>query len=389
MYKKYKGHFMHPRDYFPLGVAVGSSFCNRTQETSVLIDNITNGKHTLLMATRRYGKSSLALHALRLSKCPYVEIDFYMVTNEKIIESYILNGIVELIGKALGPVDKLLTSIKRYVKDLKPKIDIGTSIFKLELTSNVESDLASNVKEGLLLLEKLLEEKNKHAVLLMDEFQNVGIIAKGKGIEGAIRHVAQKTKHLTLIFSGSNRKLLKTMFEDETRPLYKLCWKITVKRIDIEHYQDHIQKAARLTWNQNLNDEVVNKILLLTERHPFYLNKLCDRLWTYYSDKLPVMSAVDSVWSEILDEEKSDAVKEISLLSLGQKVVLNQIAQGINLHLTSKQTMLELQMTSSSIITAIAGLEEKDIIEKIDDQYQIINPIVRFYAVKNRPYIPN
>lgn len=374
---------MRKRDYFPLGVAIGSSFCNRTQETSLLIDNIKNGKHTLLMATRRYGKSSLALHALEISKFPYVEIDFYMATNEKIIESYILNGVVELIGKALGPVDKLLTSIKRYVKDLKPKLDIGASIFKLELTSDIESDPASNVKEGLLLLERLLEEKNKHAVLLMDEFQNVGIIAEGKGIEGAIRHVAQKTKYLTFIFSGSNRKLLKTMFEDETRPLYKLCWKIAVKRIDVEHYQSHIQKAALLTWNKNLDDEALNKIILCTERHPFYLNKLCDRLWTYSKDKPPSIDDVTRAWLEILEEEKSDAIKEISLLSLGQKIILNEIAKGINHQLTSKQTILEVQMTSSSIITAIDGLEEKDMIEKQDDRYQLINPVVRFYALKN------
>jgi len=374
---------MRKRDYFPLGVAIGSSFCNRTQETSLLIDNIKNGKHTLLMATRRYGKSSLALHALEISKFPYVEIDFYMATNEKIIESYILNGVVELIGKSLGPVDKLLTSIKRYVKDLKPKLDIGASIFKLELTSDIESDPASNVKEGLLLLERLLEEKNKHAVLLMDEFQNVGIIAEGKGIEGAIRHVAQKTKYLTFIFSGSNRKLLKTMFEDETRPLYKLCWKIAVKRIDVEHYQSHIQKAALLTWNKNLDDESLNKIILCTERHPFYLNKLCDMLWTYSKDKPPSIDDVTRAWLEILEEEKSDAIKEISLLSLGQKIILNEIAKGINYQLTSKKTILEVQMTSSSIITAIDGLEEKDMIEKQDDRYQLINPVVRFYALKN------
>jgi len=113
------------------------------------------------------------------------------------------------------------------------------------------------------------------------------------------------------------------------------------------------------------------------------LNKLCDRLWTYYSEKPPLIGTVDEAWLEILNEEKSDAVKEISLLSLGQKAVLNQIAKGINLHLTSKQTMLELQMTSSSIITALEGLEEKDMIEKAGGQYQIINPVVRFYALKN------
>ena len=374
---------MRSRDFFPLGVATGSAFCNRHQETDILIENIKNGKHTLLIATRRYGKSSLALRALKLSKIPYCEIDFYMATSEKVIETYILNGVVDLIGKALGPVDKLLTSIKRIVKHLKPKLDIGTSIFKLELTSDNESDPATNVKEGLLLLEKLLEEKKKSAVLLLDEFQNVGILAQGAGIEAAIRHVAQKTKYLTLIFSGSNRKLLKTMFEDEARPLYKLCWKITVNRITAEHYQTHLQKAAKLAWNQELSDNIIDRIIFLTERHPFYLNKLCDRLWTYYSVKPPSMKDVNNAWLEILEEEKSDAIKEISLLSLGQKNVLHQIALGTNSKLTSKQTMLELQTTSSSIMTALEGLDEKDIIEKELDQYQVINPIVKFYALKN------
>lgn len=373
---------MRSRDYFPLGVAIGTAFCNRKHETNLLTENIKNGKHTLLIATRRYGKSSLALHALKLSKFPYIEIDFYMATNEKIIETYILNGVVDLIGKALGPVDKLLTSIKRSVKNLKPKINIGSSVFKLELTSGIESDPATNVKEGLLLLEKLLEEKEKHAVLLMDEFQNVGIIAQGKGIEGAIRHVAQKTKYLTLIFSGSNRKLLKTMFEDETRPLYKLCWKIGVKRITVEHYQGHLQKAAKAAWKKELDETVLNKIISLTERHPFYLNKLCDRLWTYCTDNPPLIKDVENAWLEILEEEKSDAIKEISMLSLGQKNVLQQIAKGTP-HLTSKQTMIELQMTSSSIMTALEGLEEKDVIEKEEDQYLIINPVVKFYAIKN------
>jgi hypothetical protein len=370
---------MRARDFFPLGVASGSAFCNRKEETHLLIGNIENGKHTLLMATRRYGKSSLALHALQLSKIPFIEIDFYMAINERIIESYILNGISELIGKTLGPVEKLLTSIKRYAKKLKPKIEIGT-LLKLELTTDIESDPATNIKEGLLLLEKLLEEQGKHSVLLMDEFQNVGIIAQGKGIEGAIRHAAQKTKYLTFIFSGSNRKLLKTMFEDETRPLYKLCWKMNVTRITQEHYEPHLQKAAKLAWKKTLDHSIINKIMLITERHPFYVNKLCDKIWTYYIDNPPNIIDIDAIWREILEEEKSDAIKEIMLLSLGQKNILKEISKDTNKHLTSKQTILKTQMTSSSILTALEGLEEKDIIEKEDDQYQVISPVIKYYV---------
>ena len=372
---------MRPRDYFPLGVAVDLAFCNREEETRLLIENIKNGKHTLLMATRRYGKSSLALHTLRLSGLPYVEIDFYMARSEKVIEGYILHGVIEAIGKALGPAEKLIASVKKYVKNLKPKLDLSLPALQLELTTDVSSDPATNIKEALLLLEHLLAEKGKQVVLLMDEFQNVGAIAKGFGIEAAIRHAAQKTKYLTLIFSGSNRKLLKAMFEDENRPLYKLCWKIMLKRIQAQHYQKHIQKVSKLVWKKTLPDEVLETIITLTERHPYYLNKLCDRLLAYYEKSPPSVTEVLKSWGAILTEDQSDAIKEISQLSIGQKKVLLQIAKG-GTHVSSKEQMFAMQMTSGSIFTAITGLEEKDILEK-EGQYKIINPIVKHYVLKN------
>lgn len=373
---------MRTRDYFPLGIASGTAFCNREQERTLLLENITNGKHTLLIATRRYGKSSLAINAIKASGLPYVETDFYMASSEKIIESYILNGVVDLIGNALGSIEKMVTSIKRYVKHLKPKLNIGAEHFKLELDSDINTDPATNVKEALLLLEKLLEEKKKHAIFLMDEFQNVGLIAQGKGIEAAIRHVAQKTKYLTFIFSGSNRKLLKTMFEDETRPLYKLCWKLSLKRIPAQHYQKHLEMAAKQAWKKPLASDVVDTILQTTQRHPFYVNKLCDRLWSYYKNSPPTTDEVEQAWLDILNEEKSDAVKEISLLSLGQKSVLLYLAKATNPQLTSKLAMMELKMTSSSVMRALDGLEEKDVIEKLGDQFQIINPVVKYFALK-------
>ena len=288
---------------------------------------------------------------------------------------------VDLIGKSFGSVEKIVNSIKRYLKNLKPKIDIGSSALKLELTVDNDIDPATNVKEALLLLEKLLEEKDMQAIILMDEFQSVGILSKGTGIEAAIRHVAQKTKHLTILFSGSNRKMLKTMFEDENRPLYKLCWKIQLKRIESKYYCEHFQKAAIFLWKKKLNEKVINEILSLTERHPFYVNKLCDRLWSLNQKKPPDITEVTQAWIEIIEEEKSDVVKDILQLSAGQKAVLTKIAKAV-LQLTNKKTILSLKMTSSSIITAIEGLEEKDIIEKQEDKYQIINPILKHFVLK-------
>ncbi|MBY0545114.1 MAG: hypothetical protein K2Q14_06155 [Gammaproteobacteria bacterium] len=87
-------------------------------------------------------------------------------------------------------------------------------------------------------------------------------------------------------------------------------------------------------------------------------------------------------WQTILMEEKSDAVKDISALSLGQKNVLHYLATQQTTLLTSKQAMLNLKMSSSSIVAALVGLEEKDVIEKVENEYQIISPIVHYYASK-------
>lgn len=373
---------MKLREYFPLGMAAGLAFCNRTEEADILLNNLQNGKHTLLMAARRYGKSSLAHHALEKSRLPFVEVDFYMARNEKIIETYILDAVIKLIGKAIGPVDKLTALIKKFVKHLRPKLMLETNHVSLELAVSAVSDPATNIKEALMLLEHLLEHRKQTAVLLFDEFQNVGVISQGCGIEAAIRHVAQKTKRLAFIFSGSNRKLLKTMFEDDTRPLYKLCWKLALSRIAQEHYVEHINKASKKAWKIQLSDDVIKQILFLTERHPYYVNKLCDYLWTVYQ-KPPTKKMVNQCWLKVLEEEKSDAVKEISLLSMGQKAVLLQIAAKGAEGLTSQNTLMEMSMSSSSVISALSALDEKDVIERFDDgSIQIINPVVKHYVLQ-------
>ena len=89
-------------------------------------------------------------------------------------------------------------------------------------------------------------------------------------------------------------------------------------------------------------------------------------------------------WSEIIAEEKSDAIKEISALPAGQKNVLSKLAENEATQMTEKQTIMDLKMTGSSIARALEGLEEKDVIEKIETGYQIINPVIKFYVLKGK-----
>ncbi|MCK4608789.1 MAG: AAA family ATPase, partial [Gammaproteobacteria bacterium] len=167
---------MKPRQFFPLGKAYGNAFCNRTEENKRLIGNIENCKHTFLIAPRRYGKSSLCEKAFESISISHSQLDFHLALSQKDVETIIINGIVSLIGTAIGPAEKLTSIIKRYTKKLQPKFSIGTTGFKLELDLTLDSLPSETIAEALLLLDHLLKEKQKQAVLLLDEFQEIGNI---------------------------------------------------------------------------------------------------------------------------------------------------------------------------------------------------------------------
>ena len=63
-----------------------------------------------------------------------------------------------------------------------------------------------------------------------------------------IRFYAQQTKNLAFIFSGSNRKLLKEIFDDRRRPLFKMCDRLNLQRINQTHYLKFLNQAAIKKW---------------------------------------------------------------------------------------------------------------------------------------------
>ena len=130
---------MKVRQYFPLGKAHGEAFCNRLKETEKLLGNIECGKHTFLVAPRRYGKSSLCEAAFEKSGLPWAKVDFHLAVSEHDAERFIIKGIMELIGKSISHIDKLATLITSTVKNLSPKFNLKAGPFVLELEASNET----------------------------------------------------------------------------------------------------------------------------------------------------------------------------------------------------------------------------------------------------------
>lgn len=363
--------------YFPRGIASGDAFCNRSVERKRLITNIKSKQHTLIMSPRRYGKTSLVRYAINEAGLLYGEVDLFVAVDAKQIEQQILNGIQKILSEINTPTEQLLDIIRKYFQKISAKWTVGTQGVNIALIPEEKNDPATTIKEALQALEDLLHKKNIYAVFFIDEMQEIGRVAEGKGIEGALRHVAQQTQHLSFCFSGSNRHLLAKMFYDKARPLYKLCDRIILGRIDESHYRVHINKYVQKKWNSKLDDQTISTLLDLTQLHPYYVNGLCRHLLESELKTIPDSEEIKKYWHQMIRDERQELMRELSFLSSGQRKILVAIANGYNKELTGKNFLKKVNLTGSSVSDSLKILEEGDYLEKNESGiYQFVDPLL-------------
>lgn len=362
-------------DFFPLTIASGKSFCNRKLELRYLADNVSQSKPTLIISPRRYGKTSLALNVIQHSKLSYARFDFLSAINETDIEKCILKGVGELISRMESGVKKII----KLTGDLFSGLDIKVNYGKIGISIEVDRKAEKPAYHILQILERvdyLAQKYKKKIILFFDEFQRVGEVSNDHSIESVIRQVAQESKNIMFIFSGSNRHLLYQVFDDRNRPLYKLCDRIVLDRISSEEYTKHIQNAAVQEWKKSLHEDIINKIIYYTERHPYYLNLICSKLW---KQGFPTVNSVTAMWQNYILQERSQVASEVELLSKNQRKLLTILARhGGTDTPRSREFEYIAEMSGATITQSLDFLEKRDYIFKDESNYyNVLDPLIK------------
>lgn len=364
-------------DYFPLSTAQGKAFCNRKTELAYLTKNIQMVRPTLLMSPRRYGKTSLVLRTFESNKTIFAYIDFYKEVTEEDIERSIINGIAQLLGKLESKPKQLLRLAGEFFSDFNIKVGLDSIGLSLEAHEKKKNP-ADTIQKALQKLHDFIEKKKMTVVFYIDEFQRLAEITDNHSIEAAMRHVAQISKNVVYIFSGSNRHLVEKMFFDRDRPFYKLCDTMHLERIASEHYYPYLQKASHRQWGKNLPDKIIEIILSLTENHPYYVNLLCSKLWSH---QIPTSEKqVMECWNNCALENKPLIEKDIDFLSFNQKKLLISFAKFGPTDTPTGQFFLNaVNMSSTSLSQALSVLVERDYLYK-DKQgfYRILDPLIHY-----------
>ena len=118
---------MTPENPFRVtGLAEGEQFFNRTQELDFLIKNAKGGQHTLLLAPRRYGKSSLLRQVSQVTEnnIQIISVDLFKCSS---LHDLIHAICTQIIRSQSTTASKLFGLIKKGIPKIAPKISIGAS----------------------------------------------------------------------------------------------------------------------------------------------------------------------------------------------------------------------------------------------------------------------
>jgi hypothetical protein len=362
--------------FFPQGIAIDDAFCNREKERLSLKLSIEQHEHIVLVAPRRYGKTSLVTQVLNENNFPGTSIDFFYVLTQEEVTRSISQGVSRVMSMLLPPIKQLTQDLINSILAANPKLNINLFGQRLEISTQQTTE--KSISELLLALDQFAAQLKTNCVIIFDEFQQIGELKENHAVEAAIRHAVERSQYVSYIFCGSKQHLLNEMFSDRSRPLYHLCDLMAIGRIEANCYYKFINKMAIERWQMALEDDVLVEITDLTENHPYYINALCRRLWKV--DTAPNLANVRNAWDDYVNQQRDWMMNDLSMLSLNRRKVILALAQKPFKEVQGHEFSLKANLSPAAIKRCIVDLQKMDMIYINNEKcYAILDPAMAYF----------
>ena len=348
-------------------------FCDRQAETEALESNIANGRNTVLISSRRMGKSGLIAHvfnrAFVKSNFKTFSIDLYPTSS---LAELILLLAKEITGPLKSKGQSLLESFLGIVKSLRPgfKVDPVTGQFVFDLSLGEIVKPVDSLKE----IFQYLEGSEVPCLVSMDEFQQIAEYPDNNVLE-LLRTYVQKCKHTWFIFAGSDRRMMEKLFNNPSEPFYMSCSPLYLDAIQYENYlafaRHHFEAAGK-----SLQEESFKQVYELFEGHTWYVQRLMNELyaWTKPGEVADAQMASDAL-TFVIKTYARTFQEQMSSYPEAQKQLLIAIAKdGQAQQVTSVAFCKKHSMKSPSTVqSALRVLHDKGIVRKDGTTYSVTN----------------
>ena len=353
-------------------------FCDREFETKVLLDNITNGRNSVLISPRRMGKSGLIGHLFAQARIQ----DSYRLFYVDLYATSSLAEMVFLLGRTItdslkSDSRKGLESFLAVVKSLRPgfKVDPVTGHFVFDLSLGE----ITRPKDSLDEIFAYLNDTGTPCIVAIDEFQQIAEYPE-KNVIAQIRTHVQKCLNARFIFSGSKRRMMERLFNNPSEPFYMSCTSLFLEAIDREKYRS-FAKGLYAEAGKTLDDACFDDVYTRMEGHTWYVQRILNELFARTEPGGTAGAAMVSETIRYIVRLESRAYEELfSGFSQTQKQLLIAIAcEGKASGITSTAFVKKHALKSPSTVQSAARvLYENETITKSGNRYSVTN---RFFSL--------
>ena len=323
-----------------LQFATDDRFYDREEIRKDLKSRFLSGQTSVVLyGPRRYGKSSLVAELtadLEKAGIPCVTIDVVKVPSIELFAA----AYVQKVYRKLAPVKFELQKLGGFLKSIRPKLTLDASGEVGVAFDLAEREFGSEELTEVLDLPQKLLGKGRRAVVVFDEFQEVGDLLPDDRFERVMRSVIQEHTQVSYIFLGSRYHMLRRMFTDHNRPFYKSALTVFLDKPPVEDSVRFVMSRFK-SGGLQIGENVAALLVAKAENIPYFIQQIGFE-----------------VFRAVRDIPKKTIVEDDVLLAYSRLAGLNRDQY--------EQLMLTFSMAQKKLLVALARERTRE----FDDAYR-------------------
>jgi hypothetical protein len=367
-----------PANPFQFGKPVtGELFCNRTRELARIAEVMDSRNSAWLHSPRRYGKTSLIREAFAVVEAKglhtaYVDLQG-LQAGLSVAELY-LRGVGPLIPRLTGGVERALQAVAGFARSIVPTISLdeqGAPVLSVAPAAR-DRGAEPGLEEALDLPEKLAGPGGQRVVVAIDEFQEIARVA---GLEARLRSAMQHHRHVTYLMAGSRASLLRDLFTSPERPFFQFAEHIPIEKIERGELLRYVL-GRFATTGVDIGETTAGELVDLADCHPHFVQYFASVAWNLCREGVAddagfVPRVVDRIASSL---DPGFRMYFDGLAASQQRLLVHVAVRGGEALMSEDARHKGRLGGPSTVGSALAALEGKDVLSRRDDGWSFVNP---------------
>ena len=369
---------------FVYGIAVTDyNFTGRKEETRRLMANFEGGINSILISPRRWGKTSLVDHVhrqLKDSDIIIVQLDIFGCKTEYDFYNALA---VAVLKQTASKVQLWMDEARDFLVRLTPKIGIPIDpVSEISVSLGITPETHSP-EEILNMVEVIAKRKNRHVVVCIDEFQQVGEFENTKQVQARLRSAWQHHHYTSYCLYGSKRHMMSKIFLNRSMPFYQFGDLLWLEKLPVSDWMDYIISHFEAT-GRHISEQMVMRICEAVDNYPSYVQHLSSILLNHLPQGGTVTEdMMPSAVSELISTNEALYMQQIEPLSGYQMNLLKAIVSGIHSGYNEKRVRSQFDLGSpSNMVRLRSALIERDLIYSEMRQLYITDPVFALWFRK-------